>query len=155
MDDIDRHIVAHLTEDARVTFRQIGAAVSLSAPAVKRRIDRLRRTGIIRGFTTVLEPAALGSFVEAFVEVSCRERTSPPQLRSLFAQHVEVRAAWTVSGDADAMLRIEASSIAALERALEKIREHDTVERTRSIIVLTKLLERRPGLPEGAPDVAR
>ena len=48
MDDIDRQIVAQLRANARASFQSIGNRVSLSAPAVKRRVDRLEADGVIR-----------------------------------------------------------------------------------------------------------
>ena len=142
LDDLDRHIVACLSENARATFHEIGSRVGLSAPAVKRRVDRLRSSGVIRGFTVVLDAAAAGQNAEALVEIFCRGRTSPAQLRELAVQHPEARSAWTISGDGDAMLHIQAADMSELERVLERIREHPSVERTRSVIVLTRLLDR-------------
>ena len=49
MDDIDRRIVALLRNNARRSFRDIGSHVGLTAPAVKRRVDRLEADGVIRG----------------------------------------------------------------------------------------------------------
>ena len=69
MDDIDRRVVALLQQDARRSYDSIGREVSLSAPAVKRRVDRLRASGAIRGFTTVVDHAALGASTEALVEL--------------------------------------------------------------------------------------
>ncbi len=67
MDDLDRRIVACLSRDARATYAEIGAEVNLSAPAVKRRVDRLVGTGAIRGFTALVDPAVLGWQTEAYV----------------------------------------------------------------------------------------
>ena len=50
LDKIDERIVAALIEDARASYATIGALVGLSAPAVKRRVDRLQESGAIRGF---------------------------------------------------------------------------------------------------------
>lgn len=142
LDDLDRHIIACLTADARRSFRDVGEEVGLSAPAVKRRVDRLARDGVITGFTTQLAPKAFGLRVQAFVELFCRGKTSPAQLTRLAAAHPEVRSAWTVTGEADAILLLHAEDMADLEAALERIREHSTVDHTRSIIVLSTLLER-------------
>jgi DNA-binding Lrp family transcriptional regulator len=60
IDAVDQRIIAHLVADARSSYAEIGAKVSLSAPAVKRRVDRLRASGVIKGFTTVIEPSAVG-----------------------------------------------------------------------------------------------
>jgi DNA-binding Lrp family transcriptional regulator len=67
MDDIDRRIVALLRENARRSFKDIGEDVNLSAPAVKRRVDRLEDDGVIRGYTAIVDPAAFGWHAEAFV----------------------------------------------------------------------------------------
>ena len=60
MDKIDSQIVALLRKNARRSFQDIGAHVSLSAPAVKRRVDRLQETGVIRGYAAVVDPSKLG-----------------------------------------------------------------------------------------------
>ena len=54
MDDIDRRIVALLRENARRSFRDIGNDVHLTAPAVKRRVDRLEADGVLLGYTCLL-----------------------------------------------------------------------------------------------------
>ena len=46
-DELDRRIIAALVHDARATYAEVGAQVGLSAPAVKRRVDRLRASGAI------------------------------------------------------------------------------------------------------------
>ena len=67
MDEIDQQIVALLREGARRSFRDIGQTVGLSAPAVKRRVDRLEAAGLITGYTAVLDPALLGWSMQAVV----------------------------------------------------------------------------------------
>ncbi|MBW3621586.1 MAG: Lrp/AsnC family transcriptional regulator [Actinobacteria bacterium] len=147
LDDIDQQIVAHLTRDARTTFRSIGEAVGLSAPAVKRRVDRLQDAGVIEGFTTVVDPSALGWTVEAFVELFCEGRTPPARIRSAMSRHLEVVAAYTVTGEADAMLLVRTADTRHLEDALERIRSEPFVTQTRSVVVLSRLIERPSALP--------
>lgn len=142
LDELDRHIVACLTADSRRSFRDIGQQVGLSAPAVKRRVDRLVDDGVITGFTVHLAPHAFGLKVQAFVELFCRGRTSPIQLGRLAAAQPEVQAAWTVTGEADAVLLLHAEDMPALEAALERIRQHSSVDHTRSSVVLTSLIDR-------------
>jgi DNA-binding Lrp family transcriptional regulator len=146
MDKIDQRIVALLCEDARRSFADIGAAVSLSAPAVKRRVDRLQETGVITGFTAIVPPDALGWTTEAFIELFCAGRTSPAEIRRSMARHPEVVGAYTVSGEADAIVHIRAADIAHLEQALERVRAEPFITTTRSMIVLSRLVE-RPGGP--------
>src|ERR1044072_8202848 len=56
MDQIDHRIIALLRENARRSFQDIGGHVALSAPAVKRRVDRLERDGIVRGYSANIDP---------------------------------------------------------------------------------------------------
>ena len=60
LDGIDEQILAELAQHARATFAEIGERVNLSAPAVKRRVDRMLDSGVIRGFTTVIDRNARG-----------------------------------------------------------------------------------------------
>ncbi len=69
LDGIDEQILAELAQHARATFAEIGERVRLSAPAVKRRVDRLLDSGVIRGFTTVIDRTAVGWNTEAYVQV--------------------------------------------------------------------------------------
>lgn len=65
VDETDERILGVLAEDARATYAEIGAQVNLSAPAVKRRVDRMLADGVIRGFTTVVDRNVLGWNTEA------------------------------------------------------------------------------------------
>jgi DNA-binding Lrp family transcriptional regulator len=150
MDAVDQRIIAHLVADARASYAEIGAKVSLSAPAVKRRVDRLRSTGVIKGFTTVIEPSALGWTTEAFVELFCTGRTTPAQITVATRRHPEVVGAYTVSGQADALVHLRAADIGHLEQALERLRAEPFVTSTRSMVVLSRLVETPTPVP--APD---
>jgi DNA-binding Lrp family transcriptional regulator len=139
MDAVDQRIIALLVADARASYAEIGAKVSLSAPAVKRRVDRLRSSGVIKGFTAVIEPSAVGWTTEAFVELFCTGRTTPAQLTVATRRHPEVVGAYTVSGDADALVHLRAADIGHLEQALERLRAEPFVTSTKSMVVLSRL----------------
>ncbi|MFC0532960.1 Lrp/AsnC family transcriptional regulator [Phytohabitans kaempferiae] len=141
IDDVDQRIIASLVADARSSYSEIGARVSLSAPAVKRRVDRLRAAGVIRGFTAVIDPAAVGWTTEAFVELFCAGRTTPAQIAVAVRRLPEVVGAYTVSGEADALVHLRAADIAHLEDALERLRAQPFVTSTRSTIVLSRLVD--------------
>jgi DNA-binding Lrp family transcriptional regulator len=150
MDAVDQRIIALLINDARASYAEIGAKVSLSAPAVKRRVDRLRSSGVIKGFTTVIDPAAVGWTTEAFVELFCTGRTTPAQITVATRRHPEVVGAYTVSGEADALVHLRAADISHLEQALERLRAEPFVTSTRSMVVLSRLVETPTPVP--APD---
>jgi DNA-binding Lrp family transcriptional regulator len=147
LDAVDQRIVALLVADARSSYAEIGAKVSLSAPAVKRRVDRLRSSGVIKGFTTVVEPSAVGWTTEAFVELFCTGRTTPAQITVATRRHPEVVGAYTVSGEADALVHLRAADIGHLEQVLERLRAEPFVTSTRSMIVLSRLVETPTPVP--------
>ena len=138
LDSLDEQIIAALQDDGRASYSQVGARVGLSAPAVKRRVDRLRREGAIRGFAAIVDPGALGWTTEAYVEIWCSPRGDPARLFAAVTDYPQVVEACTVSGDADALLRVRATSVADFERVLERIGAVPIVVRTRSSIVLSR-----------------
>ena len=142
LDDLDRQILAILLENARASLVEIGERVSLSSPAVKRRIDRLEAQWTIRGYTAVLDRAALGQTTEAFLEVFCEGDTSLATLRRTLADHPEVVGAYSVAGDPEAIVHVRAQDIPHLERVIERIHSQPNVVRTRTNVVLTTLVER-------------
>lgn len=142
LDDTDELILAELADNARATFADIGARVKLSAPAVKRRVDRMLDTGVIRGFTTVVDRSALGWDTEAYVQVFCHGRIAPDQLRQAWIDIPEIVSAATVTGTSDAILHVLARDMRHLEAALERIRSSAEVERSESIVVLSNLIDR-------------
>ncbi len=144
MDAVDERIVSHLRDDARASFAEIGAVVGLSAPAVKRRVDRLRARGVIRGFTARVDRETLGWATEAYVEVFCQGTVAPDELRRSLERIPEVFDACTVTGDADALLHLLAADITHLEAAIERVRRERNVNHTRSVIVLSRLIDRAP-----------
>lgn len=142
LDDTDERILTELTEHARATFAEIGEKVNLSAPAVKRRVDRMLDAGVIRGFTTVIDRNAVGWNTEAYVQVFCHGRISPGELKRAWIDIPEVVSAATATGTADAILHVLARDMGHLEDALERIRTRADIERTESIVVLSNLIDR-------------
>ncbi|MET7935528.1 Lrp/AsnC family transcriptional regulator [Streptomyces sp. NPDC005322] len=155
-DDLDRKIVAALVANARTSFTEIGAAIGLSASAVKRRVDRMRETDVITGFTTTVRPAALGWRTEAYVEVYCDSAAPPRRLAQVVRKYPEIIAAMTVTGGADALLHVMATDVEHFEEVLERIRAEPFIRKTISYMVLSHLLTGSPeaGATPAAPPAA-
>ena len=146
VDDLDARIVAALLKNGRASYAVIGDEVGLSAPAVKRRVDRLRTAGAIIGFSARVDPAAMGWTTEAYVELFCGGRTSPDEIAVAVRRYPEVVDACTVTGEADALLHIRAADVRHFEGVMERIRAEPFVVRTRSVIVLSRLVDRAGAL---------
>ena len=142
IDDLDRKILDHLERDGRATLADVGAAVGLSASAVKRRVDRLQESGVIVGYAAIVDPQAIGERLEAFVELYCVDSVAPGDLLSSVTGLDAVIAAHTVAGDADAVVRVRVKGIEDLERTIEHLRRDPNVMRTRTMVALSTLIER-------------
>jgi DNA-binding Lrp family transcriptional regulator len=142
MDAIDRQIVALLRQDARRSYQSIGQRVSLSAPAIKRRVDRLEADGVLQGYAALVDPGRFGWNTHAFVALYCEGRMAAAEVRDAVADHPEVAAAYTVAGEASAILHVRARDTAHLEEALERIRDTPGIIRTQTQVVLSTLFER-------------
>ena len=136
---MDRDILALLIEDGRRTYDDIAGRVNLTAPSVKRRVDRMRKSGALRGYTAVVDHAALGWDTEALVELFYRPGTTLDEVARTLREHPEVAEAWSVTGEADAIARVRTSDNADLERLIIDLQRNGLVERTRSQVVLSRL----------------
>jgi DNA-binding Lrp family transcriptional regulator len=142
MDAVDRRIVALLRENARRSFKDIGDAVHLTAPAVKRRVDRLERDGVILGYTAVVDPRAYGWHAEAFVDLYCEGHMPGEAIKQAVEGEAGVVSAHTVAGEASALLHVMAEDTQDLESALERIRATEGISRTVTEVVLSTLFQR-------------
>jgi Lrp/AsnC family leucine-responsive transcriptional regulator len=142
IDGMDRKILALLQQDGRRPLADVGRAVGLSTPAVKRRVDRLEACGVIRGYAAVVDASKLGAGFEAIAEIYCADRTAPRDVLASVEGIPEVVSAVTVSGEPDAVLRVRVGDIRHLEHVIEMLRRQPNIVRTRTMIVLSVLVDR-------------
>ena len=140
MDAVDRRILSLLMEDGRRTYDDIAGRVRLSAPSVKRRVDRLRASGALQGFTALVDHEALGWNTEALIELFYRPGTTLGEVGDTLRDHPEVVEAWSVTGDSDAIARVRTEDNADLERLIIDLQRNGLVERTRSAVILSRLV---------------
>jgi Lrp/AsnC family leucine-responsive transcriptional regulator len=137
IDTTDKRIIALLQQNARQTFGDIGRKVGLSAPAVKRRIDRLEASGVIRGYTALVDHAHLGESVEAFAELRFAGSTRVDDIEEIALDVPEVQAIFTVAGDPDALAWIRVSDVQELKRVIDRMRASGKVTGTKTLMVLS------------------
>ena len=136
MDAIDAQLCDLLEANGRTSLTELARAVSLSVPATKRRVDRLEGQGVIQGYHAAINREALEPTIDAIVELFCAEHAEPAQLLAIVDKTPEVRLAFTVAGDSDAILFVRARSAEHLEQVLVGVRRSPTVARTRSQVLL-------------------
>ena len=138
LDGTDLEIVALLEEDARRSLADIGRLVSLSAPAVKRRMDRLDDLGVITGYTITVDHAKLGRPLEAFCELRFAGTTKVDDISTIAKGLPEVRSVFTTAGDPDALVLIRVRDVDDLKRVIDRLRRTGKVVGTKTLMVLGK-----------------
>ena len=142
LDDINHRILHILTRDGRAPYAEIGDQVGLSVSATKRRVDRLVRDGAILGFAAVIEPQAMGWRMEAVVQLYTTGTVPFAAMQEDLESIVEIVEAFTVSGAADAMLRVVARDVPHLENVISRLRALPYVQQTDSTLLLSRLVRR-------------
>lgn len=150
LDDLDRRILEILLRDGRTPAAQIAEEISLSRPAVADRVEKLERQGVIRGTTVVVEPAALGRNVTAFV--AARGARLTPQGRRAFQQWMrseEVLEAHSVAGEDCYFIKVRTASIPSLNELVSRLTEPPLSLSTRTTIVMDTHCEKVGGVTLG------
>jgi len=147
MDTTDTRLLAALQQDAHLTAQQLGEMLNLSPSQAGRRRQRLEADGYIQGYAARLDPVRLGLAVQGFVQVHlARHGTEEAQsFASLIRPRREITSAWTMTGDADYLLRVYCTDLAALNNLLHGVLlSHPVVARVHSQIVMDQLKRDAP-----------
>jgi DNA-binding Lrp family transcriptional regulator len=136
VDSTDGVILGLLVQDGRRSITEIAEHVSLSPSAVKRRIDRLERLGVIAGYTVVLDHNKLGSSFEAFVELRFAGDAKVEMITMAATSVPEVQEVFTVAGDPDALVRVRVSGVQNLRDVIDRLRRSGPVIGTKTLMVL-------------------
>jgi Lrp/AsnC family leucine-responsive transcriptional regulator len=134
-DAIDRQILAILRRDGRAAVSDIARAVGLSSAPVSRRIERMERTGVIRGYTALIDDQQSGS-LEAFTEVRLAGGIETGELGEIVRDVPEVQEFFTIAGDPDALVRMRVDDVDHLQRVVNALRRTGKLTGTKTLIVM-------------------
>ena len=142
LDDIDKRLLAALQKNAHLTAQELGEKLHLSPSQAGRRRQRLETEGYIQGYTARLNPERLGLTVQGFVQVHLG--THGPEHSASFARLLatcpEIVSAWTMTGDADYLLRVYCADLPSLNRLIHDVLlPHGAVAKVHSQIVMDQL----------------
>jgi DNA-binding Lrp family transcriptional regulator len=147
LDEIDKRLLDALQKNAHLTAQELGEILNLSPSQAGRRRQRLEAEGYIQSYTARLDPGKLGLNVQAFVQITLGVH-GPEHGRaflSLVSTRPEVISAWTLTGDADYLLRIYCDDLSALNTLIhEVLLPHPAVSRVQSQIVMDQLKRDAP-----------
>ena len=123
LDAADRQLLDLVQKDSRTSAEHLADAVGLSVSAVQRRLQALRRNGVIVGEVAVVDPKRVGRPLTMLVEIQI-ERERPEllgNLRHWLADEETVQQAWYVTGEADFVLVITAASMQGFDAFMERL----------------------------------
>ena len=142
LDSIDTKLLNALQENAQLSAQELGEILHLSSSQAGRRRQRLEAAGYIIGYRARLDPVKLGLHVEAFIQVTTA--THDPEIATRFMSHLkaldEVTNVWTLTGEADYLLRVYCPDLRALNELVhQQLLPHPAVSRVHSQIVMDKI----------------
>ena len=142
LDDLDRRLLRHLQDDARVTVVELALRLNLSAPGLQKRMSKLEHRGVIDRYATLVNRRAVGLDLLCFVQVLLAHHRPgsverfPGRIRKL----PEVLECYYLTGEVDYLLKVVVATHDDLERFLfDKLMKVDGVDRIRTSIVLKDL----------------
>lgn len=142
LDRTDTALLAALQRNAHLTAQELGDRLNLSPSQAGRRRQRLEAEGYIDAYVARLDARKMGLTVQGFVQVHLN--VHGPETSASFARLVRttpnITSAWTMTGDADYLLRVFCADLADLNRLIHDVLlPHDAVARVHSQIVMDQL----------------
>jgi len=140
LDRIDNHILSLLRQDGRMSHAAIAKQVGLSGPAVHERVRKLEQSGVIAGYTAVIDPEMVGLPHVAFCQVTLSEGSEFAMDEPIVARICEepgVLEFHRIAGEDCYLIKIRTSTSKELEQVLRRVRAIRGVARTRTTIVLS------------------
>jgi Lrp/AsnC family transcriptional regulator, leucine-responsive regulatory protein len=147
LDPIDRRLLEALSKDGRISVAALAEQAGISRAATYNRLDNLRDSGVVEGFSVRVNPARVGLGVTALVLISGRQ----PAWRSLRRRLVsmpEVEYCAFTTGEYDALLLVRVPDVETLrDVVLERLQASEEIRATQTIFVLEELVKRPLVLP--------
>ena len=145
LDETDLKIIQLLSQDAKMSYADLGQEIHLTAPAVHGRVKKLERSGVIKKYGIEIDYDRIGLPVTAFVRIQiskgrCRENGQR------VSAYPEVLECHSVAGEDDLILKTRTATPLELQNLLDRLKVDGLSDRSISIFVLETHFERPPGL---------
>lgn len=137
MDSLDSEILGVLRQDARISYRDLGVRVGLSANAAADRVRRMLRDGVIRGFTTLVDPTAdTRAGLVVFIDITLRLDTTNEEFERVVLKLPGITEVVHVTGAHDYLVRARAADPAELDALLRTLKREAGVAQSSTRIAL-------------------
>jgi len=145
LDKVDKSIINTLIIDSTQSYREIAKKVKVSVATVMHRVNKLKKEGIIKRFTTVVDYEKAGFDVEILIELRI-SKGKLIQIEKEIAHHPNVFAVYDLTGDFDAAIMARFKTRRQMDNFLKKIQTYDFIERTNSRLILNTIKEQQIGV---------
>ncbi|MBW9151889.1 Lrp/AsnC family transcriptional regulator [Clostridium estertheticum] len=132
LDQTDIQILSLLTKNSRMQWQEIGEEVHLTGQAVKNRINKMEKSGVIKGYTVNINPEMLGKNLTAFITIFMKT-TDHLSFKKYINNNSLVTEAHRISGDGCYMLKLTASTQAEIVDFLDEILKYGNYKLNLSI----------------------
>lgn len=143
MEEMDRAILRRLCAEGRTSFTDLAKATGLSVSTVHQRVRRLESRGLLQGYSAVVDAAAVGLPLTAFVSIKPIDPAAPDDAPERLRHLSAIEACHSVAGEESYILKVRVGAPADLEILLQEIRAAAHVS-TRTTVVLSTPFEGRP-----------
>lgn len=143
MDNTDYKILEILQDDGRISMKELGSKVALTSPAVAERVKKMEDSGIITGYSAIVNPKRLNKLVRAIINVGLKVSYHKSFIK-LANEEKAIIECHHLTGDDCMQIKVIVEDTAELEALLDRIQE---IGSTKTTIILSSPIENKPILP--------
>ncbi|MBS3102781.1 Lrp/AsnC family transcriptional regulator [Candidatus Woesearchaeota archaeon] len=145
LDENDKKIIEILTENSRLSYRQIAKKLALSVATVMNRVKKLENEKIIKKYSALLDYEKLGFDIDVIIDVRI-SKGKLLEVESVIAKNPNVFAVYDVTGDFDAVVLARFPNRRKMDNFIKKLQKLDFVERTETKLILNTIKEEETGI---------
>ena len=144
LSETDARLLGILQTDGRRSYAELGGELGMAGPSAHERVKKLESRGVIQGYRTAVDPAAVGLNVLAFTWVTQAPGTISDDLTPAFAAIAEIEECHYIAGEADYILKIRARDMEHLGEVVRRVQTAPHVFSTETDVVFSTSFEGRP-----------
>ena len=148
MDAVDCRILQILSENSAATATEMVPLVNLSIPAINKRIQKLKESGVIKRFTVLVEPEAVGKPIIAYILIVLQQGANIETLMDFIQSDPDILECSGVTGEYDYLLKVCAANVGALQKKINYLKKTARVVKSHTMLCLTEYKNSISPLPD-------
>ncbi len=140
IDDLDKRIIRELEKDARRSFRKLSRKLGVSITTLSNRVSRLEKSGVVKGYSVLLDPESIGFDLTAIIEIVVSKGKLMEVEREI-AKMGNVFAVYDITGSTDSIVIARFRKRREMSRFIKSLLGMRYVERTNTHVVLNVVKE--------------